>query len=144
MAPATGLHDGIAAANVPAHDGVGVFLAEEVDNLGVACGGSKHQGSLEVIVEGGEVGLVTEGDEQLDDREVAQRRGEVKVRGGEAVDRGVGVVQELWVRFDDALDEERVVGVDCSAQAEGRVDPVRVSAVSGSGLLLSQGGKRTC
>lgn len=56
------------------------MLAQEVDDFRVACGGGKHQGGLEVIVEGRQVGLVAEGDQQLDDREVAQRGGKVQVR----------------------------------------------------------------
>jgi len=38
-------------------------------------------------------------------------------------------VEEMGVGMEDAGYEERVGGVDCSAEAEGGVDPVPVSFV---------------
>jgi hypothetical protein len=49
---------------------------------------------------------------------VAQRGGEVEVAVGEAVGRGVGVVEEVRMGFEDALDEERIVCVDGPPEAE--------------------------
>ena len=42
-------------------------------------------------------------------------------KAGRAV---VWVVEELGVVLDDAGDKKGIVGVDCPAQAEGRIDPV--------------------
>ena len=42
---------------------------------------------------------------------------------GEACWAEVRVVEEFWVVFYEAGYEEMVVGVDCSAQAEGGIDP---------------------
>jgi hypothetical protein len=54
---------------------------------------------------------------------VAERGGEVEVGVGIAGEGEVGVVEEVRVRGEDALDQQRVVGVDGAAQADGRVDP---------------------
>lgn len=64
-----------------------------------------------------------EGDEDAADVDVAEGGGEVEVRVGEAGGGGVGVVEEVGVRLEDAGCEEGVVGVDCAADAEGGFDP---------------------
>lgn len=122
---AGGLHDGVAAPDVAAQDDGRVSLAEEVDDLGVASPGGQHQGGLVVVVERGAVGLAAEREEQLDDGEVAQRRGQVQVRVGQAALGRVWVVEELRVRVQDSLDEEGVVGVDRPPQTGRGVDPGR-------------------
>ena len=83
--------------------------------LGVPRGGGKHQGGLEVVVQGGQVGLVAQRDEQPDDGEVAKGGGKVEVRVGQPAGGGVWVVEEFGVRVEDALDEESIVGMDCPA-----------------------------
>lgn len=110
------LHDGVPAADVAPQDDVGVLLAEEVHDLGVAGARSQHQRGLVVVVERGAVGLAAEREEELDDGEVAEGGGEVQVRVGQAAGRGVWIVEELRVRVQDALHEEGVVGVDCSPE----------------------------
>lgn len=57
----------------------------------------------------------------------------------------VGVVEEVRVGFEDAGDEEVVIGADCSAEADGGVDPgveelLVVTRVQNSGW----GGARRC
>jgi hypothetical protein len=81
----------------------------------VARAGGEHQRGLEVIVQGGEVGLVAQRDEQLDNGEVAEGGGEVEVRVGQPAGGSVWVVEEFGVRVEDALDEEGIVGVNCPA-----------------------------
>lgn len=125
MPAACGLHDGVAAPDVPAQDGGRVALAEEVDDLGVSREGGEHEGGLVVVVDGGAVGLAAEGEEQLDDGQVAQGGGQVQVRVGQAALGGVWVVEELRVRVQDSLDEEGVVGVDRPPQTGRGVDPGR-------------------
>lgn len=83
--------------------------------LGVARAGGQHQRGLEFVVQGGEVDLVAQRDEQLDDGEVAEGGGEVEVRVGQPAGGGVRVVEEFGVRVEDAFDEEGIVGVDCPA-----------------------------
>jgi hypothetical protein len=41
----------------------------------------------------------------------------VEVRVGQAGGRGVGIVEELGVGFQDALDEKGIVGLDCTVQS---------------------------
>ena len=79
------------------------------------------------LVEGRTWRFVAERYEDLDDFDVAERRGEVEIRVGEAARGGVGVVEESGVGFEDALDEEGVVRVDRAADAEGWIDPVETS-----------------
>ena len=123
VAVEAGLHDGVAAAEVLAQDGRRVVLAEAVHDLGMAGGRGEREGRLVAVVEGRRVGLVAELDEEAADGDVAERRGEVEVRVGVAREREVGVVEELRVRREDAPRQQRVVGVDGPAEADGRVDP---------------------
>jgi len=75
------------------------------------------------LVEGRVRVFVAQGDEELADLEVAEGGGEVEVGVGQAGCRGVRVVEEVRVGLEDALDEERVVGVDRSSETEGGFDP---------------------
>ena len=134
VAGEAGLHDGVAAAEVLAQDGGRVVLAEAVHDFGVARGGSEREGGLVAVVEGRGVGLVAELDEEAADGDVAERGGEVEVRVGVAREREVGVVQEVRVRREDAPGEQRVVGVDGPAEADGRVDPGAQSAQAVGGV----------
>jgi hypothetical protein len=79
------------------------------------------------VVEGGSSVFVAELDEGLADREVAERGGEVEGRVGVARDGVVGVVEEVGVRVEDALDEEGIVRADGAAESEGRLYPGGVS-----------------
>lgn len=109
-----------------AQDGIGIALAEKVDDFGVAGCRGEHQGGLVRIVESwGPAGFVAEVDEEFDDREVAELGGEVKVGIGVAGGRVVGVVEEMGVGFEDAGDEGGVVEADCAAESEGGVDPTQ-------------------
>jgi hypothetical protein len=101
-----------------------------VDDFGVARARGEEEGGLVQIVERGGVGFVAEFDEELADGEVAERGGEVQVGVGVAGQREVGVVEEVWVRLEDAPREKRVVGVDGAPEADGGVDP---------GLIVSGG-----
>jgi hypothetical protein len=83
-----------------------------------------------VVVEGGRVGLVAELDEDPADGGVAERGGQVEVRVGVSREREVGVVQEVRVRLEDASGEQRIVGVDRPAEADGGVNPAGKARVS--------------
>lgn len=77
-----------------------------------------------VVVQGRAVFLVAELDEELDDGEVPQLGSEMEIGVGVALGRGkVWVVKEVRVGSEDALDEERVVGVDCAPETDGWVYP---------------------
>ncbi len=68
---------------------------------------------------------MVQGEQHFDDGDEAEGGGEVEIGVREAGGRGVGVVQEVRVRVQDAGYEEGVGGVDCAADAEGGVDPER-------------------
>lgn len=85
VAAQTGVHDGVAAADVAPEDRGRIILAEEEHDLRVAGGSSQHQGRLVALVEGGAGLLMAKLDEELADGEVVQRGGEVEVGVGEAL-----------------------------------------------------------
>lgn len=83
-----------------------------MNNLGMASTGRYHQRRLVVLVEG-RAGLLVAGiEEDLADFVVAEGGGEVEIRVGQALEGLIWVVDESWVRLEDALDEEGVVGMD--------------------------------
>ena len=73
---------------------------------------------------------MAEGDEQLADLQLPQGSSEVEVRVGfavlPAILADVGIMEEAGVRLEDALDEERVVGVDGPTEAERGLNPGEV------------------
>lgn len=76
-----------------------------------------------LIVEGGPVFFVAQFDKQFADCQMAQGSGEVEARVRKAFDSMVWVVDEVGVGFEDSLDEEGIVGADCSSESDGGVDP---------------------
>jgi hypothetical protein len=72
---------------------------------------------------------VVQREQDFDDGEEAEGGGEVERGVGEAGGRGVRVVEEMGVGMEDAGYKEGVGGVDCAAEAEGGVDPVRSSVL---------------
>ena len=123
MAVQTRLHDGVAAADVLAQDGLRVVFAQEVDDFGVAGRGGEHERGLVVIVQCGGALLVAELDEDLADGEMAEGGGEVEVRVRIPADGMVGVVEEVGMGAEDALDEKVVVYVDCAPKADRGINP---------------------
>lgn len=103
VAAATGLHDGIAAADVAAGDAGGARGAQQVHDLGVAGGGGQHQGRLVVLVQRHAVALVAGGQQGGADGQEAQRAGQVQGGVGEAGGRAVWVVEQVRVGFQDAV-----------------------------------------
>lgn len=75
-----------------------------------------------ILVEGGAWAFVPCFEEHLADLLVAERGGKVHVGVGEANRRGVGVVEERRVGFEDALHEQGIAGVDCASQSNRRLD----------------------
>lgn len=63
-------------------------------------------------------------EEHLADFLVAERGGKVHVGVGEANWRGVGVVEERRVGFEDALHEQGIARVDCASQSNRSLDPI--------------------
>ncbi len=127
MPALAGEHDGVAAADVLALDAELGRLrgrAQVVHDVGVALAGGEHEGRLVIFIEADARALVAELEQQGDDGEMSQCAGQVQRRVGEAERGVVGVVEERGVRFEDAVAEEGVGGVDCAAEAEGGVDPV--------------------
>lgn len=104
VAPQTGLHNGVASAYVSPGYRFRAILAEEVNYLRVPCRRGEHQGCLVRFVERGVRVLVAERDEELAYLQEAQRRGEVEVGIGQAGDGDIGVVEEVWMGLEDALD----------------------------------------
>jgi hypothetical protein len=92
----------------------------------VTAEGGEHQRGLVFLVEGGVGVLVAGFDEDATHIEVAEGGGEVEVGVGEPFGGGIGVVEEVRVGFEDASDEEGVVGSDCAADAERGVNPAGV------------------
>jgi len=80
-----------------------------------------------LIVERGPVFFVAQLDKQPADCEVAQGGGEVEAGVGEPFYSVVRVVNEVGVGFEDSLDEEGIVGADCSSESDGGVDPASSS-----------------
>lgn len=123
----SGEHEGVAAAAVAFCDAACVWGGGEegVDDVGVAEGGGEHEGGLVEGVEGDAGGFVAEGEEEQGYGEGGEGGGEVEGGVREAGGGGgeVGVLEEVGVGCEDALDEGEGVGVDCPAEAEGRVDP---------------------
>lgn len=97
-----------------------------MDDFCVASTRGKHEGSLVILVEGGAWAFVPCFEEHLADLLVAERGGKVHVGVGEANRRGVGVVEERRVGFEDALHEQGIAGVDCASQSNRRLDPVGI------------------
>lgn len=81
-------------------------------------------------------------DEDLDNREVAERRGEVEVGIRKAFGGNVWVVDEFRMGLEDAFNQSFVVGVDCASKAEGRFDPVRSGTINQFGCPARVQGTR--
>ena len=79
------------------------------------------------VVERGAWLLVPAVDEDLDDIAVAEGGGEVEIGVAEAWWGGIRVVEQRWMRVQDAGDEGRVADVDCASEADRRLDPGCVS-----------------
>jgi hypothetical protein len=71
------------------------------------------------------VALMAEFDEEFADGQVAERGSKVQVGAGVAEGGVVGVVEEVRVRAEDALDKEGVVGTNGAAQPKSGIDPGR-------------------
>lgn len=82
-----------------------------MNDLGVAGTGGQHQSSLVEVVKGGGGLLVVEGNKDLADLEMPEAGGEMEVRVGESVGGVVGVVDEVGMVADDALDQRGIVAV---------------------------------
>lgn len=133
VAAYAGLHDGVAAADVAPEDAGPVGFAEQVDDVGVSGPGGQHEGRLVVFVEGRARDLVARAEQGFANVSVAQRRGKMQVRVGEAHGRGVRVVEERGVRLEEAPDEEGIPDVDGPSQANRGLNPVEKVSVMADG-----------
>lgn len=70
-----------------------------------------------MLIQCGSWVLVPIGNQNLAYVQTTEMRGEVQVRIGEATGRRVGIMYELWVGFENTLDEEEIVGVYCPSEA---------------------------
>lgn len=57
------------------------------------------------------------GNQNLAYVQTTEVRSEVQIRVGETTRGGVGIMYELWVGFENTLDEEEIVGVYCPSEA---------------------------
>jgi hypothetical protein len=104
VASHTGLHDGISASYIATENSLWVGLSQEMDNLGMAETGGKHQSCLVVVIEGRRGDLVTQGDEGFADQQMAKAGSEMEARVGKTVRGVVGIMDEVGMGLDDALD----------------------------------------
>lgn len=81
----------------------------------------EHERRVPVGVAGDAILVVAGINEECDDFVEAERGGQVQAGVGFVVE--VGVVEARGVVLDDALDEDEVVQVDGSAEADADVDP---------------------
>jgi hypothetical protein len=128
------LHDGVSAPGITSQYAFRITLAQYVDHLGMSCARREHEGRLVTVVQRGAWLLVAAVNENLDDVAAAEGGGEVEVGVAKAWGGCIGVVEQRRVRVQDARDEGRVAGVDCTTEADGRLDP---------GYMLANG-KRRC
>jgi hypothetical protein len=117
------LHDGITTPHIASEDTCPVVFAEDVNNLGVSGAGGKHQCCLMILVEGGARVLVACIEKNLADVAVAERGSQMKVGIREAFEGGVGIMEEGWMGSENAADEQGVIGMDSTPQADGCVNP---------------------
>lgn len=96
-------------------------------DIGVPKGGSQHKWCLVLFVERDAILFVAERNEDFRDLHEANGTGEVEGGVRDASGADVGVFEEVRMGLQDASGEERVVGVNGTPEAEGGVDPGRVS-----------------
>lgn len=110
-------HDGVASPYVALVDALGTFLAQQMDGFSVPIGDREHMGSLVLFIERDAVCFMAKLEESFHAVDVPKRGCEMERGVGAAEERRVGVLQEGGVRFEDALHEGDVTGVDGSTQA---------------------------